>query len=75
MKTNPQEELPIQVSVVIPVYNGADTIVELITRLEKVLSENFDDYEIIMVEDRSPDDSWSSYRRCVLQTDGSEGFS
>ena len=45
-------------SVVIPVYNGADTVPQLTERLLKVLPELFENYEIILVDDCSPDNSW-----------------
>lgn len=45
-------------SVVIPVYNGEETIVPLTERLLKVLPELFAAYEIILVDDCSPDGSW-----------------
>ncbi|RPH60479.1 MAG: glycosyltransferase [Chloroflexi bacterium] len=45
-------------SVVVPVYNGQDTIVELVERLGKVLPGVSDSYETILVCDGSPDDSW-----------------
>ena len=45
-------------SVVIPVYNGAETVPQLCERLLKVLPELFEEYEIILVDDCSPDNSW-----------------
>ena len=45
-------------SVIIPVYNGEDTIIQLTERLLKVLPELFNNYEIILVDDCSPDGSW-----------------
>jgi dolichol-phosphate mannosyltransferase len=45
------------ISVVIPFYNGKDCLLELIRRLENVLS-TIDTYEIILVDDRSPDNGW-----------------
>ncbi len=45
-------------SVVIPVYNGEATVPPLTERLERVLPELFDAYEIILVDDCSPDGSW-----------------
>ena len=45
-------------SVVIPVYNGAETVPVLVERLLKVLPGLFSEYEIILVDDCSPDDSW-----------------
>lgn len=45
-------------SVVIPVYRSAPTLHELIARLDSSLSTLTDDYEIVLVNDGSPDDSW-----------------
>jgi len=45
-------------SVVIPVYNGQATLPELVERLDKVLSRLSDTYEVILVNDDSPDQSW-----------------
>lgn len=46
-------------SVIIPVYNGAETIIPLTERLLKVLPDLFEFYEIILVDDCSPDNSWN----------------
>ncbi len=46
-------------SVVIPVYNGADTVPMLTERLLKTLPGLFNAYEIILVDDCSPDSSWA----------------
>ena len=54
------ETLPKQnASVIIPVYNGADTIILLTDRLLKELPKLFSEYEIILVDDCSDDDSWN----------------
>lgn len=45
-------------SVVIPVYGCADALPELCRRLHAVLGNLSSDYEIIMVNDASPDNSW-----------------
>jgi undecaprenyl-phosphate 4-deoxy-4-formamido-L-arabinose transferase len=45
-------------SVVIPVYKSQATLPELVNRLEKVLSGLAKNYEIILVNDDSPDQSW-----------------
>jgi len=45
-------------SVIIPVYNGADTLPELIDRLEKVISCLCPEFEAILVNDGSRDHSW-----------------
>lgn len=46
-------------SVVIPVYGADSCVPELCKRLKKSLSSITQDYEIILVEDRSPDASWA----------------
>ena len=45
-------------SVVIPVYKSQATLPELLERLDKVLSGLSENYEIILVNDDSPDQSW-----------------
>ena len=45
-------------SVVIPVYNGQHTIGELVERLGQVLPGICDSYETLLVCDGSPDGSW-----------------
>ncbi len=45
-------------SVVIPVYNSYNSLEELCFRLTKVLKEMFLEYEIILVDDNSKDDSF-----------------
>ena len=45
-------------SVVIPVYQAAGCLHELIARLERVLSQITPEYEIILVDDHSQDSSW-----------------
>ena len=54
-----QSDKPRKASVVIPVYYGADTIVSLCERLEAIMPKYFAEYEIILVDDGSPDDSWT----------------
>lgn len=46
-------------SIVIPVYNGAAQLPELVTRLEKVLTPLCQKFEILLVNDGSPDHSWT----------------
>lgn len=46
------------ISVVTPVYKSEDILIELVNRLISVLSSNFKEFEIILVNDGSPDDSW-----------------
>lgn len=46
------------ISVVVPIYNDSEVIHELIKRLSPVLESVTVDYEIILVDDGSRDDSW-----------------
>ncbi|HQP46356.1 MAG TPA: glycosyltransferase family 2 protein [Flexilinea sp.] len=57
-----------QASVVIPVYNGAETIGPLCERLEKVLPALFSDYEIVLVDDGSRDESWERIEYLCTQS-------
>jgi len=55
----PAQELQRGVSVVVPVYRSAPTLRELVSRLTDVLDGIGDPYEIVLVEDCSPDASWT----------------
>lgn len=46
-------------SIVIPVYNGAETVPVLIERLSRVLPGAAGKYEVILVNDGSRDNSWA----------------
>jgi len=47
------------ISVVVPVYCGAQTISELVSRLAAVLPQAASQFEVILVNDGSPDNSWA----------------
>lgn len=49
---------PFSISVVIPVYNSEDSLIELTARLQKLLPSCSNAYEIILVNDGSRDQSW-----------------
>ncbi|MCX6079240.1 MAG: glycosyltransferase family 2 protein [Chloroflexi bacterium] len=55
------------ISVVIPVYNGQHTVGELVERLGKVLPGISDSFEAILVCDGSPDDSWQLIEQLALR--------
>ena len=46
------------VSVVVPVYNGSDTLPLLVDEVGKVLPNVTDKFELVLVNDGSPDQSW-----------------
>lgn len=49
-----------KISVVSPVYRGEKMVSELVRRNVEALSAITDDYEIILVNDASPDNSWAA---------------
>ncbi|MSR16154.1 MAG: glycosyltransferase [Gammaproteobacteria bacterium] len=51
------------ISVVSPVYGNATLVEHLVLRIETALSVVTDSYEIVLVDDGSPDPSWSEIRR------------
>lgn len=54
---------PIDLSVVVPVYRSAKTLEELTTRLRKILDGTGLRYELVFVDDCSPDDAWKVLQR------------
>lgn len=46
-------------SIVSPIYKGEKMLNELVRRIEDNVSSITDDYEIILVNDQSPDNSWN----------------
>lgn len=60
-------ELPAGISVVVPVYNAAATLEPLIARLEPVLRDAAREFEVVLVNDGSRDDSWAVIERLARQ--------
>jgi polyisoprenyl-phosphate glycosyltransferase len=56
-----------EISVVVPVYGCAGCLLELHNRLKRVLSSLTSRYEIIYVEDQSPDGAWPLLSRIALK--------
>lgn len=63
------------ISVVIPVYRGADVLVPLLDQLKAALQPMALAYEIILVNDRSPDDSWAAIRAACTADPQVKGIS
>ena len=63
------ESLTLDVSVVIPVYRSAPTIELLLRRVSAALAAITPSYEIVLVEDCSPDDTWQA----IEQARGAHG--
>ncbi|WP_042248590.1 glycosyltransferase family 2 protein, partial [Jejuia pallidilutea] len=47
-----------EISFVSPVYRAENMLPELVSEIQKVMVKLNKSYEIILVDDRSPDDSW-----------------
>jgi len=62
------------VSVVIPAYRSSATLVDLVGRLRRVLNEIASQYEIILVNDGSPDNSWDIIRDLAREHDCVQGI-
>lgn len=54
--------MSMDISVVIPVYNSGQTLIELYQRLTSVLTKETKDFELIFVDDLSRDDSFAKLR-------------
>ena len=58
------------VSVVVPVYRGSQTVTELFLRIGRVFRDLSLSYEVIFVDDSSPDNSWAALTELLnLNTD------
>ncbi|KAA6332685.1 Undecaprenyl-phosphate 4-deoxy-4-formamido-L-arabinose transferase, partial [termite gut metagenome] len=62
------------ISVVIPVYNEEESLVELYDRIEKILSANKFSYEIIFINDGSTDRSWEVLEQLKRRSDTVTGI-
>jgi undecaprenyl-phosphate 4-deoxy-4-formamido-L-arabinose transferase len=66
--------MPPSLSVVIPVYRSAGGLPVLIEELEKVLPSLADQYEIVLVDDGSPDRSWDAIQTITRENPRVRGF-
>jgi len=58
-----------QLSIVVPVYKSADCLGELTRRVADALKGTFDSFELILVNDASPDQSWQAIETLVGEYD------
>ena len=63
--TDRSERPPASVSVVVPVFNSAMTLPDLVARLHAVLRQVSDRFEVILVNDGSTDASWPAIHELV----------
>src|SRR5438270_7208887 len=55
------------ISVVVPVFNGSSSLPELVSRLQPVLHDLCENYEVILVNDGSEDGSWETITRLTAE--------
>ncbi|ROS99576.1 glycosyltransferase [Muribaculaceae bacterium Isolate-084 (Janvier)] len=63
------------ISVVIPLYNEAESLPELAAWIERVMNNHDFSYEVIFVDDGSTDDSWATIRRLQEKNPNLHGIS
>jgi dolichol-phosphate mannosyltransferase len=51
------------ISIISPVYGAATLLEDLVKRIKQSVSLITEDYEIILVEDHGPDESWNIIRK------------
>jgi len=56
-------EKPLKISVVSPVYKAENIVDKLCSRISEEITKITSDYEIILVEDGSPDNSWDKIKK------------
>lgn len=56
------------ISIVVPLYNEAESLPDLFSWIERVMKENGFTYEIIFVNDGSTDDSWNIIEKLSAQS-------
>lgn len=61
------------ISVIVPLYNEAESLPELTTWIERVMNENKFTYEVIFVNDGSTDNSWDVIKELSEKNDAIKG--
>jgi undecaprenyl-phosphate 4-deoxy-4-formamido-L-arabinose transferase len=69
-----EDDMDSGISVIIPVYNGALSLPELIERLHTVLASQGVENELILVNDGSVDESWDVICKLVAQNEWIRGI-
>lgn len=61
------------ISIISPIYKGEKMLNELVTRIEESVRTFTDDFEIILVNDQSPDNSWEKIKEICAVDDHVKG--
>jgi glycosyltransferase involved in cell wall biosynthesis len=65
---------PLQISVVVPLLNEAESIPELYAWIGRVMDANNFSYEVIFIDDGSTDDSWAIIEEFAASSDKAHGI-
>ena len=63
-----------KISIISPIYSAEAFVIELVERLESVLSNTFETYEIILIEDGSPDNTWEIIENICIKNKNVKGI-
>ena len=64
----------VEISVVVPVYGCRDCLQELHQKTRAALESLTDDFELVLVDDASPDDAWQTVRELAAVDDRVRGL-
>src|ERR1035437_5516494 len=59
--------MPLDISIVIPLYNEEESLPELVAWIDNVCSEHKYSYEVVLVDDGSRDNSWEVIKQLSIQ--------
>lgn len=62
------------ISLVVPLYNEAESLPELMAWIARVMEENHFTYEVILVDDGSSDESWAVIEELAAKNPGISGI-
>lgn len=65
---------PIQLSIVVPLFNEEESLPELCAWIHNVMKENHFSYEIILVDDGSSDNSWQVVKELISKNSSIKGI-
>jgi len=69
------ENQHIQLSIVVPLFNEEESIGELTDWIDRVCTDNNFNYEVIMVDDGSTDESWKKVEELMVSNNKIKGIS
>lgn len=65
---------PVEISIVVPLYNEVESLPELQAWIERVMTENALTYELIFIDDGSKDGSWNVVEQLRSQCEAVRGI-